>query len=501
MGKAPGRLRVPETRQLNIIHLSDIHFGEHHRFSQLQPIGPGKLPATGRPSLADTLLQDLRDVPDPKCPVIICITGDLAEKAISDEFREAERFIKDLADKPILGQPRTLNNIFIVPGNHDLAYGNKHSEDRWTPWAKFCNDTFGTTFAPRESASRISFHDRVSDLGAIIVCLNSSEYVEKDTPEAMRGVVDVEQLDALSDFLKKIPTERLESAIRIALIHHHPVLIPGLAEPGRGYDAVEGAGFLLHELRTFGFHLILHGHKHTPYHFSEDSYTAFHENKRPPIVIVAGGSASSIKVQAEHGFNCYNRLTLKWNPEAKQGRILLSTRALKTSEKGAPLRPSQWEWKPRLIDDRQYLNGPSAPQTFAAKNRKFETKADKANEARRNKHYTDLRYNLPVCHVLPSLYPEQHNEVRLWIEFHKSSRTIRGKTDRPVQVTWSCGDWNSVVTVRRNRDSRFCATLHYWGPMLVQAKLEFKDGHVAYGYVYARMPTVYPRPDGAIDIG
>ena len=74
------------------------------------------------------------------------------------------------------------------------------------------------------------------------------------------------------------------------------MLIPGLAETEKGYDAVENAGYLLTQLRNFGFHLILHGHKHTPYHFSEDSYTAFRQDRRPPILIVAGGSASSTQL-------------------------------------------------------------------------------------------------------------------------------------------------------------------------------------------------------------
>jgi len=421
------------------------------------------------------------------------------KKAGSDEFRQAETFIKELASENIFGKPRGLDHIFVVPGNHDVAFGARDSEDRWTPWAKFCSDTFGTKFAARDPLSRIAFHNRVHDLGAIILCLNSSEYVERNTPEAVRGLMDEEQLNKTKSFLESINKDQLESSIRIALIHHHPILIPGLAEPGRGYDAVENSGLLLNLLRNFGFHLILHGHKHSPYHFSEDSYTAFHDETRPPILIVAGGSASSRQLP-EGGFNCYNRPQVKWNPEAKQGRIMLRTNALQISAKRAPLLSKDWRWLPRLIDDRPYLGGPNAPQTIAAKDREFDSKVDKKDEAQRNKRYTDLRYNLPVCEVMPSLIPGQHNEVRLWIEFHVSQ--WNPKEQKPVEVTWSAGKRHPVVTVPFKADPRFCATLHYYGPMLVQAKMRFRDGHVAYGYVYVRMPTIYPRPDSAaIDLG
>jgi 3',5'-cyclic AMP phosphodiesterase CpdA len=495
----PRARKIPETRQLMIIHLSDIHFGPHHRFSSPPATGDGKLPAAGQVSLLESLRRDLGAQSDPGCPVILCLTGDFAETASSDEFREAEAFIKQLAIEKVYGKAPGLENIFIVPGNHDVAYMPKKPEDRWSSWSQFCSQTFNRPFTAREPSSRVTFHDRYDDLGAIIICFNSSEYVEKGTPDEQRGSIDEDQLTRTKAFLDGLDSKRVERAIRIALIHHHPILIPGLAEPGRGYDAVERSGLLLNMLRNFGFHVILHGHKHNPYHFSENSYTAFHEDHRPPILIVAGGSASS-KQLPEGGFNTYNRIAIKWNPEARQGRIMLWTSALQTSKRGVPLLSSDWRWVTRLVDDRPYLGGPPTPQSFRAECRKFDSTEDGKDEARRYNNYINLRFNLPVCEVMPSLIPGQHNEVRLWIELHKSSRNK--KEERPLEVTWSAGENHEVVTIQGNKDPRFCATLHYYGPMLVQAKLRFRGGHVAYGYVYARMPTIYPRPDRpAIDLG
>jgi len=34
----------------------------------------------------------------------------------------------------------------------------------------------------------------------------------------------------------------------------------------------------------------------------------------------------------------------------------------------------------------------------------------------------------------------------------------------------------------------FAVSFHYWGPMLIQAELEFDDGQKARAYVYARLP-------------
>ena len=488
--------QFPATRQLAVVHLSDVHFGGFHRFAPGRAVGEGTLPSAGFPKLIDTLKKDLQGR-DLGCPVIVCITGDFAEIASAEEFEEAEQFIKELAQLEIFGKVRGLENIFVVPGNHDLIFDAGTAEGRWGPWSAFYQNTFGKALSARDPESRISFHNRVSDLGAVILCLNSSEYVKKGSPEAKRGSIDQAQLTKVKEFLKGIPQHELNSAIRIALIHHHPILIPGLAESEQGYDAVSNSGFLLNELRSFGFHVVLHGHKHTPYHFSEDSFTAFRDENNPPILVVAGGSASS-KGLPEGGQNCYNRLAIKWNPKARQGRIYLSTRGLKTFDGGRAILPGEWAWSERLIDDRQYLGGPRAPQTIAAIPRQYSRQGDAVEDALRKRRYEDLRLNMPVCEVMPSLVPGQHNEVRLWIEPH---RPVQRDDQKPVQVTWAAGEYHRVITVRREDNSRFCATMHYWDSMLVQAKLEFSDGHVAYDYVYARMPHAYQRSDHTIDIG
>jgi 3',5'-cyclic AMP phosphodiesterase CpdA len=271
---------LPElTRQLIVVHISDLHFGAKHRFE------PGRTAAgdvpedPAQPTLSAKLREDLQDE-DPGCPVIICITGDLTETAATEELMDAEECLKDLARMPILGKPRGLESVFVVPGNHDTAFANARAEVRWQSWSDFFNRIFKTSHQSDSSLTGCSLHDYTDDLGAIVACLNSAYYVQKGKPDEDRGRLDTGQLTWLENELAKIPAERLGSAIRIALLHHHPVLIPALAEPGRGYDAVHGSGLLLSCLRRYGFHVILHGHKHNPHTFTDDVNPAF-QGKRP----------------------------------------------------------------------------------------------------------------------------------------------------------------------------------------------------------------------------
>jgi 3',5'-cyclic AMP phosphodiesterase CpdA len=491
------------TQQLVIIHLSDIHFSNlekrPERFSPGRAVGEGALKKKGFPTFVEKLGEDLRGA-DPKCPVIACITGDLTETASDGEFKLAREFILQLAETPIFGQKRGLQNVFVIPGNHDVTYNLKTVEERWQNWTNFHNETLGTEFKRHQPADCVRVMDRVDDLGAVILCLNSAEYVENNTPEANRGQIGHDQLTRITEQLERISPERLGSAIRIALIHHHPVLIPGLANPGAGYDAVENSRFLLNELRRFGFHLILHGHKHQPYNFSEDSYTAFASDKQPPLTIVAGGSANSLDL-CEHGYNAYNQIVIKWIPASKQGRILINTRGLQTKNRGADLLPARWRWVTLLEDDRQLSVGPRTPAPSKVASRKFRSADDDVAEGLRVARYQYLRGNMPVCEVMPSLLAGQHYEVRLWIEPHRQDPT----RDMPTAVTWSAGKRHGVVTVTHDRDPLFCTTLNYYGPMMVQASLHFpglngEPDETVYAYVYARIPKEYSRHDGGTNV-
>lgn len=66
------------TRQVVIVHLSDIHFGEKHRFNPPKTPSGDRPARTGYPTALEKLTEDLKHA-DPKCPVIFCLTGDFAE--------------------------------------------------------------------------------------------------------------------------------------------------------------------------------------------------------------------------------------------------------------------------------------------------------------------------------------------------------------------------------------------------------------------------------------
>ena len=472
--------------QLTVIHVSDLHFGARHRFEPPQTPAGDVPKRDGFPSLVEKLCEDWA-APRVKCPVIVCITGDVTNTATESEFKAAAAFITGITKAKAFGCSISPRNIFVVPGNHDVIYAADDIDERMRPWTEFHNDIYATRLLKREHRQIVQLHDRFDDMRAYILSINSAMHVQKDKPDEDRGHIDVQQLKAIQDQLKAVPEDRLRRAIKVAILHHHPVLIPAMAEPGRGYDAVHNSGKLLSILRRYGFQLVLHGHKHNPHTFTDDTRSAFNTSRTPPLLIVAGGSAGSFDLpESPRKGNTYNRITIKWHPDAGQSRIEVQTRRLAIFEPdGTERLPQDWQWETIDEDDRSFYAARRLPPITTVRYRKYDEAIFADANKRRRHEYERLRGNMPVLEVLPALEAEQAYEARMWVVPHKNP------IERPVSVTWTAGPKFPIVTIARGEDPNFCAAFSYWGPFVVQARLTFADGSTAEWHMYARMPAIY----------
>lgn len=486
----------PLTRQIEILHVSDLHFGPKHRFRPPAAADGSETSSAGVPSLLEHLLEDLKVVNAAGGQVrrVLCVTGDLTESGSFGELRDAADFVRGLAESPEARLLDGLRSTWVVPGNHDLIFAEGDEGARWREWERFPKDLSGEDIAtPACRADRYArVVDRSHDLGVIVACFNSAYHVHKGSRDEQRGQIDTQQRKAVREALERIQKDDPESfrnAIRIAMLHHHPLLIPPLVEPGRGYDAVVDGAFLLQDLQTFGFHAILHGHKHHPFSFVEDIDDGWVSVREPPLHIVAGGSVGSTSLAAgPRARNTYNLVRIKWHPDADLVRTRVTTRSLVCfDQQDRPLSHDQWTWETQKVDDR-WLGRPGSsavPGPVRPGQRDFDANTDAERDARRIGEYTATRGNLPVVEVRPSLEFDQAYEARFWIVGHK-----RRPENVPLVVRWSAGKHFPVVEVRREDDRFFCASFQYYDSMLIQAEMLFDDGvpSVAFAHVYARIP-------------
>lgn len=473
--------------QVRVVHLSDIHFGRRHRFrAPLTPSGD-ESSREGYPTLLESLRKDWEGQKW-GVPVVIAVTGDVAQDAKADEFAEARKFLDDLVASPVFGQTVTKDQLFLVPGNHDVVFTEPDMSQRWQPYCALYQGFFGKLTDPAKAGFLTTV--RMSNHGTPLVVaeINCCKFITKGSKDEQRGQIDKAALGLLEKQLKAIEQDTLKKSIRIALVHHHPVLIPVFAEPDRGYDSIINSDVMLRILRQYGFHLLLHGHKHYPQILTYDAECGWRAPGRNPLTVIAGGSAGSTELPTHEAskFNTYNVIDLKWNPSANEGRVRVRTRGLKIFDGGGEeLNPADWRWEDLHVIDRVFptKNEDSPIGKFATV--PFDKGVKPDFEAQRGKMYAKLRGNMPVVEVIPSFAPGQEYEAKVWIEPHPGLI----KREMPKEVIWSAGDKFQMCKCKPRMNNTFSAVFGYYGPVLIQARIRFKDDTVVDGYVYAHLPT------------
>ncbi|MDQ5936532.1 MAG: hypothetical protein QG574_3868 [Cyanobacteriota bacterium erpe_2018_sw_21hr_WHONDRS-SW48-000092_B_bin.40] len=472
--------RDKQSNQFIIVHLSDIHFGDGHIFLPDKTTS-GEHANELVPDLLQSISTDLASMEQKYNNVLLAITGDLTLGGADGEFTAARTFIEGLAKQKVFGAQITLDKVFVVPGNHDVRFKEKEHEAFWKGYYNFHRDLYGS--APGRELQKADVerfckvHNFADELGLIVLELATCHHNHRETIDLQRGFIDQQDLMYVETQLKQIDAKAAKNAVKIALLHHHPVLIPAFAEPGRNYDAVVNSGLLLNLLNDFGFHLILHGHKHNPHSFIYDATCGWYKNNGAPMLVVAGGSAGSEALPDATG-NSYNLINIRHNFEANETRVQVKTRGLfRRDELNRPLLRPKWYWKNIKVIDR--VLSPELGWQYGKVNRRNFNDTDKEREELRSDEYKRLRQNMPVVEVVPSLRPDQEFEARMRLVGHRHRKEL------PTQVTWSAGDKFTIARCLREENNDFRNTFSFYGPMLIQVSMLFEDGKEEHSYIYA----------------
>jgi 3',5'-cyclic AMP phosphodiesterase CpdA len=220
---------------MRIAQLSDVHVLDP-RFEQ---------------RLLDAAIEEI----NAEQPDLVVVAGDLTANGYREEFEYA---------RESLGRIEA-NEIVHVPGNHDArSVGYLHFED---------------LFGERTHARTIETADgRVQ-----VVCVDSSK------PDLDDGEIGRELYGWILDSFSG------PAALRIFVMHHHLVAIPGT---GRDRNQVWDAGDALEVLRSAGVDAVLGGHRHVP-----------HVWPLAGLFLVHSGTASTRRVRG-YAHPSYNFVTL-----------------------------------------------------------------------------------------------------------------------------------------------------------------------------------------------
>lgn len=214
---------------LSFAHVSDLHLPFEPRLTWSQRFSKRQLSAWSwkrrrkvqRPEILEALREDLRV----RQPARVCITGDITNFSLPEEYLRAREWLASLAqDQP----------VSLVPGNHDALMPVPFTEGlgRWSAYTE---------------GGQWPYVVRQGDVAFIGVCS-----AVPTAPLLASGRIGAQQLVKLEALLK----QEGAAGRRRVLMLHHPVVDGAVS----ARKALADRRSLRAVLREAGAELVLHGH-------------------------------------------------------------------------------------------------------------------------------------------------------------------------------------------------------------------------------------------------
>jgi 3',5'-cyclic AMP phosphodiesterase CpdA len=251
----------------NLIHLSDLHFGAHD----------------------DRLVKAVEDRIHDEKPDLVVISGDFTQRARTEQFEEACRFLERLraGGHEVLG----------VPGNHDVPLYDvlRRFLSPLTRYRRYIDDTL------------CPFHQLP---GVAVLGINTARSLTfKD------GRVSREQMDFIRETFSRAPAESMR-----VLVTHHPMFALPVGDGPELGRAIGRQELALDAAQDAGVDVLLAGHNHrASQHNAADLVT-----RSGSALVIQAGTATSVRLRDEE--QSFNRV------EISEGQVIVTVNAWTGSE-------------------------------------------------------------------------------------------------------------------------------------------------------------------------
>lgn len=230
-----------------LVHLSDLHFGAHD----------------------DRLVAAVEGEVDKAAPDLVIVSGDFTQRAKTEQFQEACRFLERLREAG--------HEVLGVPGNHDVPLYDvlRRFMSPLTRYRRYIDETL------------CPFHQLP---GAAVLGINTARSLTvKD------GRINREQIDYVRESFARVP----EGTPKV-LVTHHPLFALPVDSRGALGEAIGRQELALDAINELGVDVLLAGHNHrASTHHASDLVT-----RAGGALVVQAGTATSIRLrEEEQSFN------------------------------------------------------------------------------------------------------------------------------------------------------------------------------------------------------